>query len=126
MRAAVSKRLRRRAALFFWLVFGGGVLVHYLAPNLERKQDGFVIPEALTAGRSGLDPGWIVAKERRMQWISAVLTATGALGLGYLHRRELWPSVAAGGRNRFGKGGSDCSESGGGGIGARSGTPKPT
>jgi len=101
--------------LLFWLVFGSGVLVHLLAPNLERKQEGFVIPVALSVGEGTVAPALIVAKERRMQVISAVLTASGALGLGFLYRGVLWPRATAGGPNRSGDGrsGSLLGEKGG-------------
>jgi hypothetical protein len=80
---------RKRLAVLFWLLFGGGLLVRLLAPNLERTKEAFVVPMALSQGQKTLNPAQIVAKERRMQLISAVLTASGALGLGFLYREGL-------------------------------------
>lgn len=80
---------RKRFAALFWLLFGGGLLVHQLAPNLERTKEAFVVPMSLAQGQNTLNPAQIVAKERRLQVISAVLTASGALGLGLLYREAL-------------------------------------
>ena len=77
--------------LWFWLLFSAGVAVHLLAPNLERKDKAFVIPSELASSQNTFRPDLIVAKERRMQVISALLTMSGALGLGFLYRGVLLP-----------------------------------
>lgn len=109
-----SMRPRKWPVRFFWLLFGSGLLVHLLAPNLERKEDAFVIPLAMAAGESTLQPERIVAKERRMQLTAAVLTAGGAPGLGFLYRGVLFRRAVTMGRNLSpaGEGGS----AGGGGV----------
>ena len=73
-----------------WLLFACGVVTHLLAPNLQRKDNAFVIPANLTSGQGNLRPDVIVARERRMQLIAAVLTVSGALGLGVLYRGVLF------------------------------------
>jgi len=76
-----SRHLLTCLVLAFWLLFAAGLVVHLMAPNLEKKEKAFVIPLTLGAGAGALRPDLIVAKERRMQGISAVLTVSGALGL---------------------------------------------
>ena len=86
--------------LSFCILFAAGLVVHLLAPNLERKENAFVIPLVVSAGEDALSPVSIVAKERRMQSISAVLTASGAIGLGFLYRKVLFQRARAPGVGR--------------------------
>ena len=85
MRVHGSRR-RRWQALLCWLVFAAGLLVQLLAPHLKISNRAFVIPWELTAEGNNIRPDEFVARERRMQLISAVLTVSGALGLAFLYR----------------------------------------
>ena len=67
-------------------MFAGGLLVQVLAPHLEISNGAFVIPAAITAGKNNIPLEEIVAKQRRMQLLSALLTVSGALGLAFLYR----------------------------------------
>jgi hypothetical protein len=93
MRGERTKPARRWPVFLFWMLFAAGLAVHLLAPNLERKDNAFVIPLMHESGQSTLSPDLIVAKERRMQLIAALLAASGALGLGFCHRAVLFQRV---------------------------------
>ena len=69
-----------------WALFAAGVLIQTGTPRLEISKGAFVIPESLSVAGNSIRPDEIVAKERRRQSASAVLTASGALALAYLHR----------------------------------------
>jgi len=84
-----SNRREQWQGLFFWSLFAAGLLVQLLAPRLEISNGAFVIPPALVAGGNNIRPDEIIAKQRRMQLISAVLTVSGALGLAYRYREIL-------------------------------------
>jgi len=77
---------RRSRALLCWVVFAAGLLIQLLAPHLKIENGAFVIPPTLTAGANEIRPAEIVARQRRMQLISALLTVSGALGLAVLYR----------------------------------------
>jgi len=77
---------RRSRALLCWLVFAAGLLIYLLAPHLKISNGAFVIPPTLTAGANEIRPAEIVARQRRMQLISALLIVSGALGLAVLYR----------------------------------------
>ena len=77
---------RRSQALLCWLLFSSGLLIQLLAPHLKISNGAFVIPPTLTAGTIEIRPAEIVARQRRMQLISALLTVSGALGLAVLYR----------------------------------------
>jgi len=62
-----------------------------LAPHLKISNRAFVIPhEALSAVGKAISPEEIIRKERLMQFLSAVLTASGALGLAFFYRNVLF------------------------------------
>ena len=75
-------------ALFFWAMFGAGVLVQFFAPRLKIERNAFVIPSSMVSAGKRFDPAEIVGRERRMQVISAVLTLGGALGLAVQYRHS--------------------------------------
>ena len=77
---------RRSQALLCWVVFAAGLLIQLLAPHLKISNRAFVIPPTLTAAANEIRPAEIVARQRRMQLISAFLTVSGALGLAVLYR----------------------------------------
>jgi hypothetical protein len=66
--------------------------VQLSGPRLKIENRAFVIPppKALDAPVSVAD---IVAREKRMQLLSAALTVIGALGLAYHYRRVLGGSA---------------------------------
>jgi hypothetical protein len=76
----------RWLTLLSWLAFAAGLLIQVVSPRLEISNRAFVIPEALTAEGNSIRPDEMVARERLRQLVSAVLTATGALGLAYCYR----------------------------------------
>jgi hypothetical protein len=81
-----GNRRRRSLALLCWLVFAAGLLVHLLSPHLKISNEAFVIPPKMTAGRNAIRLDEIVARQRRMQLLSVLLTVSGALGLAFLYR----------------------------------------
>jgi hypothetical protein len=62
-------------------------LVQALAPRLEVANSAFVIPPSLISEGKEVHPGQIIAHERRLQVLSAILTLGGALGLAFYYRR---------------------------------------
>ncbi len=86
-----NKQHRRRGwlRLLLWTIFGMGLLVQALAPRLKIANHTFVIPQAPTSRSEAINPGAIIARERVMQLISAILTVSGALGLGLYYRHVL-------------------------------------
>src|SRR5579884_4381443 len=78
LRTAMLKR--GFVPLVLWALFLAGLLVQAGAPRLHIEHNAFAIPESLTSNGT-IRPADIVARERWMQTLSAVLTLTGALGL---------------------------------------------
>jgi hypothetical protein len=76
--------------LLCWSLFATGLLIQQFAPRLEISNGAFVMPPSLTTEGNTLRPAEIVAKERRMQLISAVLTLGGAIGIAYCHRHAFF------------------------------------
>ncbi len=81
-----GNRRRRSLALLCWLVFAAGLLVQLLSPHLKVSNGAFVIPPKMTAGRNAIRLDEVVARQRRMQLLSVLLTVGGALGLAFLYR----------------------------------------
>ena len=81
---------RRLIPVLLWTIFASGLLVQAFAPRLEIENDAFVIPPSLISEGKAVDPAQIIARERRLQALSAVLTLGGALGLAYYYRRVLF------------------------------------
>ncbi len=77
---------RRRGALLWWTIFCAGLLVQLLAPRLKVEHHAFVMPQAMISGKQRIHPAELVARERTMQLISALLTLGGAIGLGIHYR----------------------------------------
>jgi len=80
-----GNRRRRSLALLFWLVFAAGLLVQLLSPHLKISNGAFVIPPEMSAGRNAIRLDEIVARQRRMQLLSILLTVSGSLGLAFLY-----------------------------------------
>lgn len=68
-----------------WALFLAGLLIQLAAPRLKIEHNQFVLPGSMMSANRPVSPSQIVARERWMQLLSAVLTAGGALGLGICH-----------------------------------------
>ena len=80
-----GNRRRRSLALLCWLVFAAGLLVQLLSPHLKISNRAFIIPPKMAAGKNAIRLDEIVARQRRMQLLSILLTVSGALGLAFLY-----------------------------------------
>jgi NhaP-type Na+/H+ or K+/H+ antiporter len=83
-----SRRRHLLLAVLLWMLFGAGLLVQVLAPQLEVADNAFVIPPALIAEGNEVRIAEIVERQRQMAWFSAVLTVSGALGLALYYYRD--------------------------------------
>jgi len=86
----VRSKVGRRhvfVGVLFWVIFGSGLLVQALGPRLTIENNAFVIPPSLVAQGADIPVADIVGKQRRMQWLSLILTVTGALGLSVYYYR---------------------------------------
>ena len=81
-----GNRRRRSLALLCWLGFAAGLLVQLLSPHLKISNGAFIIPPEMSAGRNAIRLDEIVGGQRRMQFVSLLLTISGALGLAFLYR----------------------------------------
>jgi NhaP-type Na+/H+ or K+/H+ antiporter len=84
-----SKRRRLLLGVLFWVLFGAGLLLQALAPRLKIQDNAFVIPPALVSEGNEIRLEEIITKQRRMQWLSGVLTVSGAVGLAFYYYRHL-------------------------------------
>jgi hypothetical protein len=85
------KRTRRKWQVFvWWSLFAAGLIVQLLAPHLKVSNGAFVIPQKMIVSGKMISPEKIVRKDRLMQLLSAVLTASGALGLAFCYRDVLF------------------------------------
>jgi hypothetical protein len=73
-----GNRRWRSLALICWLLFAAGLLVQLLSPHLKISNGAFVIPPGMAAGRNAIRLDQIVARQRRMQLLSVLLTVSGA------------------------------------------------
>lgn len=73
-----GNRCWRSLALICWLLFAAGLLVQLLSPHLKISNGAFVIPPGMAAGRNAIRLDQIVARQRRMQLLSVLLTVSGA------------------------------------------------
>ena len=89
-----GNRRQRSLALLCWLVFAAGLLVQFFSPHLKVSNGAFVIPPEMMAGRNAIRLDEIVARQRRMQLLSVLLTVSGALGLAFLYRDILIGGVS--------------------------------
>jgi hypothetical protein len=83
-----------------WVIFGVGLGVQFYGPSLKIEKKTFVIPQALMAEGKNILPAKIIADERRKQLLSAILTVSGALGLGCYYRATLVGSLRSLTRSR--------------------------
>jgi hypothetical protein len=96
-----NKRNGRRVwlGLLLWGGLVGGLLVQAFAPHLKIQNNKFVIPPSLLSGVKEVRPDEIVARERRMQVLSGILTLSSGLGLGFYYRHVfIGPRSSARGR----------------------------
>src|SRR5438552_2438102 len=75
-----------RWPLICWLLFAAGLLFQLFSPRLKISNGAFVIPPEMAAGRNAIRLDEIVARQRRMQLLSVLLTVSGALGLAFMYR----------------------------------------
>jgi hypothetical protein len=80
---------RRWQILICWLIFAAGVLLQLFGPHLKIANRAFVIPPKLTTQGNNIHLVEIIAGQRRMQVISALLVLGGAVGLAVLYRDTL-------------------------------------
>ncbi len=74
----------------FWGVFALGLLTQLLSPHLTVEHRAFSISrEAFSAGQT-ISPYDLVARERLVQSVSAILTIGGAVGLGWCYWERLF------------------------------------
>jgi hypothetical protein len=86
-----NKHNGRRAWLgpLLWLAFAAGLLLQVFAPHLKIQNNKFVMPASILSGQKDVHPDEIVARERRIQALSGILTLGSGLGLGLYYRHAL-------------------------------------
>lgn len=89
----MSRRLWRSA--FFWTLFVAGLLLQAFGPHLKIKDNRFIFPPSLVSAATEIRPDVIVARERKRQFLSAVLTVGGAVGLALCHRKALFGRLSS-------------------------------
>jgi hypothetical protein len=90
VREFVLKFVRHWRSVFFWSLFAIGLLLQAFGPHLKIKNNKFVMPPSLVLSGKQIRPDAIVARERIMQSLSAVLTVGGGLGLAFCYRKALF------------------------------------
>ena len=85
----------RRPHVLFWVVLALGVLCQAFGPHLKIKNNKFVLPASLASSSQDVRPAELVARERRWQSVSGVLTRAGALGLALCYREALFGARSA-------------------------------
>ena len=86
----MSQFVHRWRSHLFWALFAIGLLLQAFGPHLKIKNNKFVLPPSLVLSGKQIRPDAIVARERIMQSLSAVLTVGGALGLAFCYRKALF------------------------------------
>jgi len=79
--------------LLLWTGLAAGLLVQAFGPHLKIQNNKFVIPPSLLSGEKEVHPDEMVARERRMQALSGILTFGSGLGLGFYYRQTLFPKA---------------------------------
>jgi len=92
-----NKRNGRRVwlGLLLWVALAAGLLVQAFAPHLKIQNNKFVIPPSLLSGGKEVRPDEMIARERRMQALSGILTLGSGLGLAFYYRHVLFPKSAS-------------------------------
>ncbi|SRR5258708_4377450 len=88
-----NKRNARRVwlGLLLWLALAAGLFVQAFGSHLKIQNNKFVIPPPLLSGGKEVRPDEMVARERRMQALSGILTVGSGVGLGFYYRQALFP-----------------------------------
>ena len=84
-----NKRNARRVwlGLLLWTGLVAGLFVQVFGPHLKVQNSKFVFPPSVLSGINEVRPDQMVARERRIQLLSGVLTLGSALGLAFHYRR---------------------------------------
>lgn len=92
-----NKRTARRVwlGLLLWTGLAAGPLVQAFGPHLKIQNNQFVIPPSLLSGEKEVRPDEIVARERKMQALSGLLTLGSGLGLGFYYRQTLFQKATS-------------------------------
>ena len=77
---------RRWQGALLWATFAAGLAVQAYGPRLKVEHNTFIVPPSLSGNGMTVNPVELVARERRVQMLSAILTVTGALGLAFYYR----------------------------------------
>jgi hypothetical protein len=86
---------RRWSGVLFWVIFLVGLLLQAFSPHLKIKDNRFVLPPSLISPSTQIRPAEIIARERRMQLLSGVLTLGGAFGLAVVYGKVLFGTRSA-------------------------------
>jgi hypothetical protein len=70
-------------------MFAAGMLLQLVGPHLKIANRAFVIPQKLTTEGHNIRLVEIIARQREMQVISALMVLGGAIGLAVLYRDTL-------------------------------------
>lgn len=83
-----NKRNARRVwlGLLLWTGLALGLFVQVFGPRLKVQNNKFVFPPSFLSGTAEVRPDEMVARERRIQLLSGVLTLGSALGLAFHYR----------------------------------------
>ena len=84
-----SRWRKQTLSALLWIVFTAGLVTEVLAPRLKIENHAFVLEPTLSTQGEGIRPDAIVDHERRLQWVSGILTLGGSLSLGFWYRRRL-------------------------------------
>jgi hypothetical protein len=90
-----NKRNAQRVwlGLLLWTGLSAGLLVQAFGPHLKIQNNKFVIPSSRLSGEEEVRPDEMVARERRIQALSGILTLGSGLGLGLYYRQALFPKA---------------------------------
>ena len=83
-------RRGRRFGALLWILLGAGLLTQGFAPHLQIGHNAFVMPQL--SRTSTINPAALVARERSMQILSALLSGSATLGLAFYYRRSFLPA----------------------------------
>lgn len=89
--AGFTNKSSRKAAtvgVILWSIFGVGLLIRGVAPNLETNGSTFKM--SAVPMNQAIQPKKLVEQERRMQFLAALLTIGSTLGLAVFYRTALF------------------------------------
>jgi len=90
MRQTAFSVVLRWRTLLLWAIFALGLLLQAFSYHLKIKNNQFVLPPSLISTAPEIRPAEIIARERRLQLVSGILTLGGALGLAACYRTVLF------------------------------------